>query len=90
MAFSIGLRRPLNKPYTHKHIPNGIKTEVKPLANIAAKHSKVDTSSINALDGVSLVIKGTHNWASIPVIPKTAKKIPVWAGVIFKISTLNV
>ena len=62
----------------------------KPDINIAIKHNALDKSNIVILDGKILVNSGTPNCAIIPQTPNEARKMPMVAGVIFKISILNV
>ncbi len=90
MALSMGLRKPLNSPYTQRQTANSTKTVKNPDINIAAKHNKVDNSRITDFDGKIFVKTGTHNWAMMPHTPNADRKIPIVAGVIFNISLLKI
>ena len=90
IAFNMGLRKPLNKPYMQRHTAKGINKEVKPEMNIAAKHNMVEKSSMTGLDENVFIKNGTLNCIMMPQIPNPAKKKPIVNGVIFKISTLKV
>ena len=68
----------------------GMSMEVNPANSIAAKHRMLESNRITDLDEKVFIKNGTHNCIMIPQIPNPAKKIPIWVGVIFKISTLKV
>ena len=69
---------------------NGMIMEVKPASNMATKHKIDDSNKISDLHEKDFIKNGTHNCIIIPQMPNPAKKIPIWVGVIFKISTLKV
>lgn len=74
----------------HRQAANGIKRVRNPDINIAARQQALDKSRIMVFEWKIFVKKGTPNCAIMPQTPNEARKIPMVAGVIFKISTLNV
>ena len=62
----------------------------KPDINIAARQQTLDKSRMIVFERKTFVNKGTPNCAIIPQTPNDARKIPMVAGVIFKISILKV
>ena len=90
MALSMGLRKPLNKPYIQRHIPKGIIKEVKPTKNMPAKHNIVENSNMTCLEGNVFIKNGTLSCMMMPQMPNPAKRNPIVKGVIFKTSTLKV